>query len=44
MCVCSVYRNLLCLVNVVLKYITLLSNNDTSDLEHKVENKEIWAQ
>jgi len=42
--VCSVYRILFCLVNVVLKYITLLSNTDTSDLEHKVENKGIWAQ
>ena len=36
--------NLLCLVNVVLKYITLLNNTDTSDLEHKVENKGIWAK
>jgi len=39
-----VHRILLCLVYVIQKYITLLNSTDTSDLEHKVENKGIWAQ
>jgi hypothetical protein len=38
------HRIPLCLVTVILKYITLLNNTDTSDLEHKVENKRIWTQ